>query len=374
MQFIDLGAQYKRIEEDVRRRMDAVLAGQRFIMGAEVRELEEKLAAFAGVKHVVSCASGTDALVIPLMAYELTREDAVFVPSFTYFASAEAITLAGGTPVFVDSDPATFNISAESLETAISQVLDEGVLKPRGIIAVDLFGQPADYGAIADIAVRYGLFLLEDGAQGFGGILDGKRACSFGNVAATSFFPAKPLGCYGDGGAIFTDDSGLAALCESIRMHGKGTDKYDNVRIGLNGRLDTLQAAVLLAKIEVFEGELVARNRIAGWYTERLQDLFVTPTVIAEATSAWAQYTLQTVDGQDRNAIIGEMKKRGIPVMVYYRTPVHLATAYDDFGYCTGMLPVCEDQARRVFSLPMHPYLEESDVDAVCKVLREVVG
>ena len=248
MQFVDLHTQFERIEKDVCARVDKVLHSQKYIMGPEVAEIEEKLAAFASVKHVLTCSSGTDALVIALMAYGLTENDAVFVPSFTFFASAESITLAGGTPVFVDSDPITFNIDPVDLERAIHEVSKKGVLRPRGVIAVDLFGQPADYDELSKIVKNNDLFIIEDAAQGFGGTYKGKKAGSFGNVAATSFFPAKPLGAYGDGGAIFTDDDELAALMSSIRIHGQGSDKYDNVRIGINGRLDTIQAAILLAK------------------------------------------------------------------------------------------------------------------------------
>ena len=270
MQFIDLKTQFERIEADVCKRVDEVLHSQRYIMGPQIAEMEEKLAAYAGTKYAFSCSSGTDALVIPLMAYDLAKDDAVFVPSFTFFASGESVTLAGGTPVFVDSDPESYNIAPEDLERAIEAVLEEGKLNPRGIIAVDLFGRLADYGAIKAIAEKHDLFVLEDAAQGFGASRAGKRAGSFGNVAATSFFPAKPLGCYGDGGAIFTDDDDLAQMIRSIRVHGQGSDKYDNVRIGVNGRMDTIQAAVILSKLQIFDDEIVARNRVAAAYTERL--------------------------------------------------------------------------------------------------------
>lgn len=365
MQFIDLKRQYELVEADVRSRMDAVLRHQQFILGPEVGELECALAAYTGRKHVITCANGTDALVMALMAVELGETDAVFVPSFTFFASAECVSLAGGTPVFVDCDPDTFNLCPDALEEAIKAVRDKGKLKPRGVIPVDLFGLPADYSRILPIAKANGLFVLEDGAQGFGGTYDGKKACSFGDIATTSFFPAKPLGCYGDGGAVFTDDDSLAQRVLSIRVHGKGTDKYDNVRIGLNSRLDTLQAAVLLAKLKIFDDELAARDRVAASYKTALEGVIKTPGVPKGSTSAWAQYTLTATSHENREELISGLKAQGIPAMVYYPKPVHLSTAYKDLGYNEGSLPVCEDLSRRVVSLPMHPYLTDGEVNLV---------
>lgn len=371
MQFIDLKTQFERIEADVTTRVDAVLRSQKYVMGPEVKELEGKLAEFAGTKYAFTCASGTDALVIPLMAYGLKKTDAVFVPSFTFFASAESITLAGGTPVFVDIEEESFNIDPNHLEKEIARIVAEGELTPRGIIPVDLFGRLANYEAIAEIAKKYNMFVLEDACQGFGAARAGKRACSFGNVAATSFFPAKPLGCYGDGGAIFTDDDELASLITSIRVHGQGADKYDNVRIGVNGRFDTIQAAVVLAKLQIFENELVERARVAAYYSENLSDVLRTPLEVEGDISAWAQYTLVAKDEEERDRILEGMKERGIPSAVYYPVPIHQSTAYRDLGYTNVSLPVSENLASRVFSVPMHPYLSEEDMDKVILAIKE---
>lgn len=371
MQFIDLKTQFERIEDDVFSRVSTVLQSQKYVMGPEIAELEEKLAEYAGVRHAISCSSGTDALVIPLMGYDLKATDAVFVPSFTFFASAESITLAGGTPVFVDSDATTFNLSPADLDRAIDETLAEGKLTPRGIITVDLFGQPADYDEILAIADKHGLFVIEDAAQGFGGEYKGAKAGSFGNVASTSFFPAKPLGCYGDGGAIFTDDDDLAELIKSIRVHGQGSDKYDNVRIGVNGRLDSIQAAVLLSKLAIFDSEVEARNRVANAYSERLSDVLAVPAVTNGKLSVWAQYTLVAKDADERTAIIDACKAAGVPTAVYYPIPIHLSTAYKGLGYKLGDLPVCEDLANRVFSIPMHPYLQESDIEQIVAAVKE---
>lgn len=371
MQFIDLKTQFERIEEDVTARVNAVLQSQRYVMGPEVNELEEKLAEFAGTKYAYTCASGTDALVIPLMAYGLEKTDAVFVPSFTFFASAESITLAGGTPIFVDIDEDSFNMDPIELEKEIKRVVGEGKLTPRGIIPVDLFGRLADYEAISGIAEKYGLFVLEDACQGFGATSNGKRACSFGDVAATSFFPAKPLGCYGDGGAIFTNSDELASLITSIRVHGQGVDKYDNVRIGVNGRFDTIQAAVILAKLQIFEDELLERERVAAYYTKNLSDVLRTPSSVLHETSAWAQYTLVAKDKAQRDQVLAGMKDMGIPSAVYYPVPIHQSTAYRDLGYGDVALPVSEELASRVFSLPMHPYLREEEMDRIISAVRE---
>lgn len=370
MQFIDLKAQYERIEKDVTARVSTVLGSQKYIMGPEVAEVEDALARFAGTKHVFTCASGTDALVIPLMAYGLAREDAVFVPSFTFFASAESITLAGGTPVFVDIEEDSFNMDPVSLENAIKQIIEDGKLVPRGIVAVDLFGRLVDYEKIEDIARRYGLFLIEDACQGFGARSEGGRAASFGNVGATSFFPAKPLGCYGDGGAIFTDDDHLAELISSIRVHGQGENKYDNVRIGVNGRFDSIQAAVILAKLEIFEDELEKRAKVAAYYTNAFAGCLKTPHIPEGQISAWAQYTLVAESEEQKVAILDAMKSRGVPSAVYYPVPIHQSTAYENLGLSDCSLPVTEDLCKRVFSIPMHPYLTEEDMDCVIDAVK----
>lgn len=371
MQFIDLHRQFNEIEQEVRNRFDKILEHKGFIGGQEVKEIEKELAEYVGVKHVICCASGTDALTIPLKAYDLKKNDAVFVPSFTFFASAESITLAGGTPIFVDSDYETYNIDTDDLVEKIEMILRNGEYNPRGIVAVDLFGQPANFNRIKQIAEKYNLFILEDGAQGFGGSINGKKACSFGNVAATSFFPAKPLGCYGDGGAIFTDDDKLANLIESIHVHGKGSDKYDNVRIGYNSRLDTFQAAVLLEKMKIFDQELIKRNNIAQLYSERLAEYFEVPKVLDGYNSSWAQFTLKTKDESSRDYIVDKMKNAGIPVMVYYPIPIHKSGAYkNNIQY---KLPICEELSKKVFSIPMHPYLSNEEIDMICDTLISIV-
>lgn len=370
MQFIDLKSQYERIKDDVNDRVLNVLGSQRYIMGPEIQEVEEKLANFAGTKYAFTCGSGTDALVIALMAYGLKPTDAVFVPSFTFFASAESITLAGGTPVFVDIDPGTFNMDPDDLQEKIDEVVQKGELTPRGIVAVDLFGRLADYDRICAIAHEHGMFVVEDACQGFGAQKDGKRAGSFGDVAATSFFPAKPLGCYGDGGAIFTDNDELAALIQSIRVHGQGKDKYDNVRIGINGRFDTMQAAVILAKLEIFEDELEKRAAIAKRYTEGgLAECLETPFVEDGEVSVWAQYTLKAKDATHRQQILDALQAADIPSAIYYPIPIHKSTAYEGLGYDVS-LPVTESLAERVFSIPMHPYLDEQSMDEIIATIK----
>lgn len=372
MQFIDLMKQYKAIEEDVNLRLQKVLEHQAFIMGPEVKELEERLAQFVGVKHCITCANGTDALIMPLMAYGVKPGDAIFVPAFTFFATAECVSIVGATPIFVDVNEETFNIDVRDLERAIEEVISEGKFNPRGIIPVDLFGLAANYIEIEEIAKKYNLFVLEDAAQSFGGSYNGKMNCSHGDVAATSFFPAKPLGCYGDGGAIFTNDDDLASVLESIRVHGKGDHKYENVRIGLNSRLDTLQAAILLAKMEVFEEEIKQRNFVATQYNSGLSNAFLVPKIPEKDICAWAQYTLKAADLNERNHILAKLKDRGIPSMIYYPKAVHLQKAYSDLGYKIGDMPVSEKLTEMVFSLPMHPYLSEEEIDAVVKSLLEI--
>jgi len=371
MQFIDLHKQYEQIETGVKAGLERILEHKAFIGGPEVKKLEDQLAEYVGVKHVICCASGTDALTIPLMAYGVKKEDAIFVPSFTFFASAESVSLAGATPIFVDSDEVSFNIDTVDLEDKILKVKEEGKLNPKGIIAVDLFGLPANFEEIRKIADKYGLFLIEDAAQGFGGTLAGKKACSFGDVAGTSFFPAKPLGCYGDGGAIFTNDDDIARIIRSIHVHGQGTDKYDNVRIGLNSRLDSMQAAILIEKLSIFDDELVKRDKVAQWYTEELCEVVETPVVPEGYTSAWAQYTLKAKSLEQRQEIIEKMKEKGIPVMVYYPIPIHKSGAYKE---CVSWdVEKCEHLSDVVFSLPMHPYLTKDEVVYICSELKNII-
>lgn len=371
MKFIDLERQYATIKKDVQLRINEVLDSQTYIMGGSVLELEERLADYCGRKYCLTCASGTDALIIPLMAFDLKKTDAVFVPSFTFFASAESVNLAGGTPVFVDVDE-DYNMDSADLSRQIDLVLKEGVLTPRGVITVDLFGRSADYDAISSLAEKYGLFLLEDAAQGFGGRLHGRRNGSFGDVSATSFFPAKPLGCYGDGGAIFTDDDGLYNLMHSIRVHGHGADKYDNVRIGINGRMDSIQAAVVLAKLNVFDRELERRQDVAREYGKRLSSLVVTPSIDSDHYSAWAQYTVRAKDSHARKILMEGLALRGIPTMIYYPIPLHLQTAYKNLGYEGISLPVSERIAGQVFSIPMHPYLHDDEIKMICDSIAEL--
>lgn len=364
--FIDLKAQYSQIGDEIRTGIDRVLAHGQFIMGPEVKELESELARFVGVEHAISCSSGTDALLMPLMAYGIGPGDAVFTTTFTFVATAEVISLLGATPVFVDIDPRTFNIDPDSLDNAIETTLAQGSLRPRGVITVDLFGLPADIDAIAPIAAEHGLFVLEDAAQSFGATYKGRKVGTLGHVASTSFFPAKPLGCYGDGGAVFTDDSDLAAKMRSIRVHGQGTDKYNNVRIGINGRLDTMQAAILLPKLRIFPQELKARQQVAARYNAGLGNVVETPYVPEGHVSAWAQYSVLT---DNRAELQAALKEAGIPTAIYYPKPLHMQDAYAHLEQNEGRLPNSETAAIRILSLPFHPYLDEatqrSIIDAV---------
>lgn len=370
MEFIDLHAQYLQLRDEINANIQKVLDHGKYIMGPEVFELEEQLAEYVGVKHCITCANGTDALQMVLMAWDIKAGDAVFVPSFTFMSTAEVVSLQGATPVFTDIDIKTFNMSAESLEKQIKKVLEEGKLTPKAIIPVDLFGQPADYEQIGQIAQKYNLLVLEDAAQGFGGNINGKMACSFGDAATTSFFPAKPLGCYGDGGAIFTDSDELASLLKSIRIHGKGTEKYDNIRIGLNSRLDTIQAAILLPKLTAFkEYELQKRNEIAYQYTEALKDKYNTPFVSANMQSSWAQYTLLLNSEEERNALQRKLKEHDIPSMIYYPKPLHLQTCYKDLEYGKCSLINSENASKCVLSLPMSPWMDEYDIIKILKFL-----
>jgi len=357
MQFIDLQSQYKHLKTKIDKRIQNVLDHGIYIMGPEVQELEKNLADYVGVKHVITCANGTDALQLCMMTLDIKEGDAVFCPTFTYFATAEVIALAGAAPVFVDSDPDTFNICPIDLELRIEKTITEGKAIPKAIIAVDLFGLPANYPELERIAKKYDLKLIEDSAQGFGGSIQGKKAGSFGDIATTSFFPAKPLGCYGDGGAVFTNNDEYAELLRSYREHGKGKDKYDNVRIGLNSRLDTIQAAILLEKLAEFPQEVINRNKAATKYTKELNDKFKTPFIPEGYVSSWAQYTLQTVN---RDSVMTEYKKNGIPTMVYYARCMHQQIAFKKLMFLNKDFPVAERLAKEVFSLPMHAYLDNS--------------
>lgn len=372
MQFRDLKAQYQALKEDIDRAMSQVLTDSNYISGRQVAELEQSLAEYVGVKHCITCANGTDALTLALMTWGIGEGDAVFVPDFTFFSSGEVVSFEGARPVFVDVEEDTFNMSPESLERAIVQTIAEGTAVPRAIVAVDLFGQPANYDKIREIADRYSLRILEDAAQGFGGSLHGKMACSFGDISTTSFFPAKPLGCYGDGGAVFTDDDAAADYLRSIRIHGKGTCKYDNVCIGMNSRLDTLQAAVLQVKLEAFRKyELQDVNAAAKEYTRLLKDLVKTPVVKDGYYSSWAQYTIQLADRETREGLQTYLKEKGIPSMVYYPKAMHRQEAFaqvpsDDRDF-PNTLRLCD----RVLALPLHPYMKQEEIRLVADSIRE---
>jgi UDP-2-acetamido-2-deoxy-ribo-hexuluronate aminotransferase len=359
---LDLASQRNRIAADLDDRIARVLTHHRYILGPEVTELENQLAERAGTKHAVSCSSGTDALLLALMAQSIGPGDAIFTTPFTFVATAEVVELLGATPVFVDIDLESFNISSEALAAQIDRVVKEDKLTPRGIIAVDLFGLPANYKEINSVAARHELFVIADAAQSFGGTLNNKPVGSLAGISATSFFPAKPLGCYGDGGAVFTDDDDIANAFTSIRMHGKGTDKYDNVRHGLNARLDTLQAAVLLAKLPIFDDEIAARNRIANAYTDGLHNVVTTPNVPDNAVSAWAQYSILV---NDRDQVAATLKEAGVPTAIYYPKPLHLQTAYASHGHSLGDFPVSESTSDRILSLPVQPYLDDEQVSYI---------
>ena len=375
MQFRDLHAQYEALKPEIDAGIQAVIESAGFILGKPVAELEEQLAAYAGRKHCVGVANGTEALQLALMAHDVGPGDAVFTSDFTYFASAGCASIIGATPVMVDIDLATFNMSPAALEAQIQKVLAEGRLTPRFIIPVDLFGLPANYPEIEKIAAKYGLKILEDAAQGFGGAIRGKRACSFGDVSATSFFPAKPLGCYGDGGAIFTDDEGLDARLRSLRASGKSpTDKYDNREVGMNSRLDTLQAAILLPKLKAFRDyELEAVNLAADRYTAALRGRVVTPTVPEGFLSSWAQYTVLLDNAGQRARVQAALKEKGIPTMVYYPRGLHQQAAYRGMNLDDADYPNTLAATQRVLSLPMHPYLKEEEQAMIVKSLLEAL-
>jgi len=371
--FIDLAAQRQRLGKSIDEAVSRVIGHCQFINGPEVTQLEAALAAFSGAKHVVSCASGTDALLMVLMAKGVGRGDAVLCPSFTFCATGEAVALTGATPVFVDVDQASFNMDAASLKRGIATAKRLG-LKPVAVIPVDLFGQSADHDAIAAIAEAEGLFVLDDAAQAFGASFRGRRLGTFGLATATSFFPAKPLGCFGDGGAIFTDDAELAATLRSVRVHGQGSDKYDNVRLGLTGRLDTMQAAILIEKLKIFDDEIAARNRVAERYAQGLGNVVTVPRLSSGCTSAWAQYTIRLPKGCDRDGFAATLKAKGIPTAIYYPKSMHQQTAYRDFPVADGGLPASESLSGDVISLPMHAYLDGPTQDRVIQAVRGAVS
>lgn len=373
MQFIDLAAQQARIKDRIDARIGAVLAHGGYISGPEVAEFEAALADFCGARHVVGCANGTDALELAMVVLGVGPGDAVFCPSFTFAATAEVVPATGAVPVMCDIDPVTYNLCPDSLERAVAHARALG-LRPAVVNAVDLFGLPADYDAIEAICDAHGMKLVADSAQGFGAVYRGRNSGTIGDIATTSFFPAKPLGCYGDGGAIFTADDTAAELLRSLRVHGKGSDKYDNVRIGRNSRLDTLQAAILLEKLAIFADELDRRQVVAARYSAALANLIDTPRVPAGLRSSWAQYTLRTRPGQDRAALMATLAAAGIPSVIYYPHPLHLQTAYAGFPCDPAGLPVSEAAAAQVFSLPMHPYLDPADQDRVIGVLQQALA
>ena len=370
MQFRDLKTQYSVLKDEMDKAILDVVASGAFVMGPKIKEMETAFAEYVGAKHCVACNSGTDALLLALKAWDVKEGDAVFVPSFTFFASAEVIAMQGATPVFVDVDRDTFNICVADLERKIEQTMKAGKLKPRVIIAVDLFGLPADFKAIRKIAKKYNLYVLEDGAPGFGGRIGEQKACTFGDISTTSFFPAKPVGCYGDGGAVFTDNDEWAALIESYHIHGKGSDRYDNVRIGMNSRMDSIQAAVLLVKLKAFaDHELVNINKVSARYTEKLKDIVKTPIVPEGFYSSWAQYTLQVENKEVRNGLQAALKALDIPTAIYYPIPMHRQTAFNYLNINDNLCPISDQLADTVISLPIHPYLTEKDQDMICEAV-----
>ena len=376
MEFRDLSAQYAALKDGIDAGIARVLEHGRYIGGPEVAELEARLASYVGAKHCIACANGTDALQLALMAWGVGPGDAVFAPDFTFFASGEAPALLGATPVFVDVDERTFNLDPAKLEEAVRFVEERTDLVPRAVVAVDLFGLPADYPAIREVCGRHGMLLLEDGAQGLGGSIGGRMACSFGDVSTTSFFPAKPLGCYGDGGAVFADSDEWAELIRSLAVHGKGSMKYDNVRVGVNSRLDSIQAAVLLAKLEAFEeSELDAVNEAAALYDGMLAGSGpVLPEIPEGYRSSWAQYTVQLPEGRDRGALQAALKGRGVPTMVYYPRPMHEQRAFEGACLCPDGCPVTKRLCETVLSLPMGPYLGEADARGASDALLKLLG
>ena len=367
MEFLDLKTQQKRIRKPLEKRISKILDHGAYIMGPEVFELEEKLANYCGVKHAISCSSGTDALLIPLMAWGIGPGDAVFTTPFTYVATAEVISILGATPVFVDVYESTYNIDCEKLETEIKKVINEGRLKPKAIIPVDLFGLPARYRLIDKIAKKYNLRVVEDAAQSFGGSIRDKKVGTFGEVAATSFYPAKPLGCYGDGGAIFTNDDNLAEECKAIRIHGTKKDKYNSEMIGLNGRLDSIQAAVLLEKLSIFDEEIILRNEIDRNYRKFLNNAQYHPKGYQ---SAHALFSITLSKNRQRNSLVNKLNKLKIPTVIYYKFPIHLMGAFSNLGYQEGDLPISEKLSKTIVSLPMHPYLAPEEIEHIIEVIK----
>lgn len=373
MEFRDLKRQYNALEKEINRSILEVLNSTNFISGMQVKELEEKLADYVGVKHCVTCGNGTDALTMVLKAWGISKGDAVFVPDFTFFASAEVVSFEGAEPIFYDVDIDTYNAKPESLEKAIEKVREEGRLNLKAVIAVDLFGQPADYEKISKIAKKYNMFVLEDGAQGFGGKIGNKRACSFGDAATTSFFPAKPLGCYGDGGAIFVNDDKMAEYLRSLAVHGKGEFKYDNVRIGWNSRLDTIQAAILLEKFKAFElYEIEEVNRKAAYYNQLLENIVKIPVIKDNFYSSWAQYTIQLPTEEARTNVYNHLKEVGIPSMIYYPKTMSDQKAFE-YSKKYIECPVAKRLCHTVLSLPMHPYLEREEIESIVGVIRRSI-
>lgn len=371
LKFIDLEKQYEVIKTELDKKLAELFIRQDFILGKDVDILEKRLSEYVGVKHCITCSNGTDALSMPLMILKLGKGDAVFVPTFTFFSSAEVIAQRGATPIFVDCDSKTFNMDMDKLEEAIKAVIEEGRLKPRMIIPVDLFGLSADYDRVIQLADKYKLYVLEDGAQGFGATYKGKQVCSFGDFSTTSFFPAKPLGCYGDGGAIFTNDDDWASQLRSVRVHGKGKTKYENNRLGLNARLDTIQAAALNCKLDIFADELKARNSAAERYNRLIGEHIQKPYIPDGYTSIYAQYTVILPDYVDRSQLMESMRSQGIPTMIYYERPLHLQKALAYLGYKQGDFPIAEKISSRALSLPMHPYLTEDEIEMIAHALNE---
>ena len=375
MQFRDLKTQYTALKDEMDKAILDVVASSAYVMGPKIKEMETAFAEYVGAKHCIACNSGTDALLLALKAWGVKPGDAVFVPSFTFFASAEVIAMQGATPIFVDVDKDTYNMDVVDLESKIVQTLKAGKLTPRVVIAVDLFGLPANFMAIRQVAEKHELYVLEDGAQGFGGRIGDKKACTFGDISTTSFFPAKPVGCYGDGGAVFTDNDEWAALIDSYHIHGKGSDRYDNVRIGMNSRMDSIQAAVLLVKLKAFKDyELVDVNQVAARYSEKFQGVVKTPIVPEGFYSSWAQYTLQVENKEVRNGLQAALKALDIPTAIYYPIPMHRQTAFHDLNLDENRCPVSDQLADTVISLPIHPYLSEKDQDMICKAVVDYLG
>ena len=368
MEFLDLKTQQKRIRKPLEKRINKILDHGAYIMGPEVFELEEKLADYCGVKHAISCSSGTDALLIPLMAWGVGPGDAVFTTPFTYVATAEVISILGATPIFVDVYESTYNIDCDKLEIEINKVIKEGKFKPKAIIPVDLFGLPARYRLIDKIAKKYNLKVIEDAAQSFGGSIRDKKVGTFGDIAATSFYPAKPLGCYGDGGAIFTNDDTLAEECKAIRIHGTKTDRYNSERIGLNGRFDSIQAAVILEKLTIFDEELEMRNIVNDNYRKYLNNAQYHPK---EYQSAHALFSIVLGSNEKRNTLINRLQKNKIPSVVYYKFPIHLMKAFEYLGYKKKDFPVSENLSQTIVSLPMHPYLTENHITSIIESLKD---